>query len=161
MVNGQAGLSLSQAPPLSVPLRFFLTAPCLAMAAGIGLIWMGPEALAARWTPGALALTHLLTLGVLTMVMAGAWFQMLPVLGGYAVPHPMPVAGGVHVLLTLGTLALAAGFVGGGYALALGTLGMGLGLFLAALGFTLWKAPVKHATVYAMGLSLAALLVTA
>jgi len=67
----QAGLSFEQAPPFSLPLRFFLTAPLFLLAAA-GLIVLSPDALASRWTPQALALTHALTLGFLAMAMLGA-----------------------------------------------------------------------------------------
>jgi hypothetical protein len=53
----QPGLSFEQAPPISVPFRFFLTAPLFGMAAGLLLLWQGPAALASRWTSVALALT--------------------------------------------------------------------------------------------------------
>jgi hypothetical protein len=69
-MSQQAGLSFEQAPPFSLPLRFFLTAPLFLLAAA-GLIVLAPEALASRWTPQALALTHALTLGFLAMVMLG------------------------------------------------------------------------------------------
>ena len=45
-----AGLSFEQAPPFSLPLRFFLTAPLFLLAAAI-LIVLSPDALASRWTP--------------------------------------------------------------------------------------------------------------
>ena len=57
----QALLSFEQSPPISAPLRFFLTAPLFGMLAGALLLWGGPDLLASRWTPGALALTHLIT----------------------------------------------------------------------------------------------------
>ncbi|MHB0982634.1 MAG: hypothetical protein ACYC02_04540, partial [Thiobacillus sp.] len=84
-MNPQAGLSFGQAPPYSLPLRFFLTAPLFLLAAA-GLIVWAPEALASRWTPYTLALTHALTLGFLAMVMLGALLQMLPVVAGSSIP---------------------------------------------------------------------------
>ena len=67
-----AQLSLDQAPPFSVPLRFFVTAPLFAIAAALVLLWYGPAALDSRWTPAVLAITHLMTLGFVVMVMSGA-----------------------------------------------------------------------------------------
>ena len=80
-MSQQTGLSFEQAPPFSLPLRFFLTAPLFLLAAAV-LIVLAPDALASRWTPQALALTHALTLGFLAMVMLGALMQMLPVVAG-------------------------------------------------------------------------------
>ena len=59
----QPNLSFEQAPPISVPYRFFLTAPWFGVAAGLLLAFMGEDMLASRWTPGALAGTHLLVAG--------------------------------------------------------------------------------------------------
>ena len=73
----QAGLPFEQAPPVSLPLRFFLTAPLFLLAAA-GLIVLSPDALASRWTPQALALTHALTLGFL------AWFHLQAQLQAHA-----------------------------------------------------------------------------
>jgi len=78
----QALLSFAQAPPFAAPFRFFLTAPLFAMLAGMLLLWTGPGLLASRWTPAALALTHLITVGFLLQVMLGAMIQILPVVAG-------------------------------------------------------------------------------
>lgn len=107
----QRVLSFEQTPPLSVPLRFFLTAPLFALAAALLLLWHGPSALASRWSPITLALTHLLTLGFLAMCMIGALLQMLPVVASVEIPHSRMTAGAVHGLLVLGTLALVNGFL--------------------------------------------------
>ena len=52
------GLSHDDTPPFSAPLRFFLTAPLFGVVAGLTLLF-GGEILVSRWTPGALAITHL------------------------------------------------------------------------------------------------------
>ena len=70
-------LSLQQAPPFSVPFRFFVTAPLFALAGCLLALIAGPELLISRWHPQLLALVHLFTLGVVTMVMAGALMQLL------------------------------------------------------------------------------------
>lgn len=83
-----AGLSFQQAPPLSVPLRFFLTAPWFLLGAALLLIVTGPDLMLSRHSPAALAATHLITLGFTTLVMVGALLQLLPVLGGLVLPCP-------------------------------------------------------------------------
>ena len=77
--------SFDLSPPLAAPLRFFLTAPAFAMAAGLLLAATGTDGLASRWSPTTLALTHLMTLGFLGMAMLGALIQILPVVAGVAV----------------------------------------------------------------------------
>ncbi len=107
----QALLSLEQSPPLHASLRFFLTAPLFGMLAGLVLLWGGPDMLASRWTSGALALTHLITVGFMLQVMLGALQQLLPVVAGANMAQPLRVAVVVHACLTTGTLALVAAFL--------------------------------------------------
>lgn len=151
----QAGLSFEQAPPFSLPLRFFLTAPLFLLAAAILIVW-APEALASRWTPQALALTHALTLGFLAMVMLGALMQMLPVVAGSPLPTSRFVAGFSHVLLTLGTVALMTGFLAAepvAFGAAIVLLGGGFTLFLVAAAISLTRA-VASVTVSSLRLAL-------
>lgn len=159
----QPGLSFEQAPPFSAPLRFFLTAPLFAALAALMLLYAGPQALASRWAPSALALTHLATLGFMTMVMMGAMLQMLPVVAGSRVPKPVPIAALVHATLTAGTLALAFGLFLLNpplLRLALVLLATCFLVFLGAAGYSVWKAPAGSATVTAMALALVALVFT-
>jgi len=156
-----AGLAFEQAPPFALPLRFFLTAPLFLLAAAV-LIVLAPEALASRWTPQALALTHALTLGFLAMVMLGALMQMLPVVAGCPLPAPRWVAGLSHVSLVLGTVSLMAGFVtaepaafGAGIVL----FGGGFAVFLAAAAISLVRA-VSGITVTGIRLAVSGLALT-
>src|SRR3569833_1876900 len=109
-MSTQAGLSFEEAPPFSLPLQFFLSAPVFLLAAAL-LVVMDPAAVASRWTPQALALTHALTLGFLAMAMMGALMQMLPVVAGSPLPSPRAVAWLTQGPLALGTLSLMAGFL--------------------------------------------------
>ncbi len=157
-------LSLAQTPPLRVPAPFFIAAPLFAAAAAVVLLVTGPEALLTRWSPGLLAATHLLTLGFLALVMFGALQQLLPVLAGVTLARPALFSGLVLASTSLGTAALAAGFLTGQAALfqvAVGALGGGVLLFAGGAGWALRRARSGHATVRAMALALAALMVTA
>jgi hypothetical protein len=104
-------LSFDRAPPISAPLRYFLTAPLFAIAAGCLLLWTGPELLASRWSPAALALTHLITAGFMMQVMLGAMQQLLPVMAGANIARPLLVATVVHAAITLGALCLVTAFL--------------------------------------------------
>lgn len=157
-----AGLSFEQAPPFSLPLRFFLTAPLFLLAAG-GLLVLAPEALASRWTPQALALTHALTLGFLAMSMLGALMQMLPVVAGASLPAPRLVSWLSHVPLAAGTVALMTGFLTArpaAFAIAIALLGSSFAGFLAAATLSLARA-VSSVTVGGMRLALGSLGITA
>lgn len=107
----QRALSFKASPPLGAPLRFLVSAPLFALLAAMLMLWAGPVALASRWNGYALALTHLFTLGVLGNAMMGAMMQVMPVATGISVLAPRATAWLVHGLLSLGALALAAGFL--------------------------------------------------
>ncbi|MGP1614361.1 MAG: hypothetical protein ACTS5Y_04785, partial [Pollutimonas bauzanensis] len=161
-------LSFGNSPPLAVPLRFFINVPVFAALAGALLLWAGPQAMASRWTPYTLALTHLLTLGVLASAMAGALMQILPVATGVSVLAPRLTSALVHALLTLGTLALAGGFLLARpllFALALCALAAAFAWLLAACLGGFWRyrrAAAKEAAevLSAVRLALAALFAT-
>ena len=107
----QALLSYDDAPPLSVPLRYFLTAPLFAILAGLLLLYAGPEILASRWSPATLAFTHVITAGFMLQVMLGALQQLLPVVLGANLARPLRLATLVHAAITPGALCLAAAFL--------------------------------------------------
>jgi len=159
----QPGLTFEQAPPISVPFRFFLTAPVFGLACAALLVWQGPDLFASRWTPSALAATHLLTLGVMASAMIGAMMQMLPVLVGAPMPAPRAVAAVTHVLLVAGTLALAGGFLLLEPFLlksAVVALGAGFAVFVAAVAASLARVRAWNTTVGTMLLAAIALAVT-
>ena len=157
-------LSLSQTPPLSVPLPYFLLAPLFAMAAAILVMLEGPQLLAGRWSPQMLALTHMLTLGVLGTTMLGAIQQLVPVLVGVPLPAQRPVAYILFLLWLTGSLLLIVGMAGGmtltvrvGGAL----LAIAVALTVTLVLWSVWLSSSRHATVKAMGLAVAGLAVTA
>ncbi len=159
----QALLSYDQSPPFSAPLRFFLTAPLFGLLAGALVLWQGPELFASRWTPAALALTHLITVGFMLHIMLGALLQLLPVVAGAHLARPGAVATVVHAGLTLGALALVAAFLSGHpvlYGSATLLLGSSVGVFLGAAAWALRGVGPGQATVVGMKLALFGLGVT-
>lgn len=149
-----AGLSLEQAPPYSVPLRFFVSASAFGVAAGV-LVACRPSALAMRWSPELLAATHLLLAGFLVSVMLGALQQVLPVVAGAPMLAARAVGSIVHVAWTAGVASLAVG-LGAGHRAAL-VAGAALVLVGGAtflVGATrLATAPGRGATVTALRLA--------
>lgn len=158
-----AALSYEATPAFSVPLRFFLTAPLFGMLAGL-LLMMEPAALASRWTPAALSLTHLITVGFMLMVMTGALFQVLPVVAGAAIPGARYVSAVVHLTLTLGACLLSLGLLlmSPGMLLAAAIVStLALGIFLIASILGLWATPIgPQATPRDLRLALVGLMVT-
>ncbi|MEO8599401.1 MAG: hypothetical protein ABI656_06180 [bacterium] len=156
-------LSFDQTPPLSVPLRFFLTAPAFAIIASLLLLWYGPQALESRWSELTLALTHLLVLGFLAASMIGALIQIMPVVAGVHLPRAQLTANMVHFLLVVGTTALAAAFLLTNpllFKLALLFLGSAFLWLLGVSVVGLWRVSDASATLWAIRLALIALLVT-
>lgn len=159
----QALLAFEQGPPVAVPARFFLTAPLYLVLAGVLLAFEGQAVFASRWTPAALALTHLLTLGFMLQIMLGALIQILPVVAGAHLPQPRLLAAVVHPALNLGVLSLALGFLQGAstwmYAAAV-FLVIALGIFIAASGWALWRVPSTSPSIRGLKIALLALLIT-
>jgi len=157
-MSTQAGLSFEQAPPFSLPLQFFLSAPLFLLAAAL-LVVLDPASLASRWTPQALALTHALTLGFLAMAMLGALMQMLPVVAGSPLPRLRAVAWLTQRPLALGTLALMTGFLSTesiAFGIAIVLLAIGFAVFLAAAAVSLVRA-TSNVTVWGMRLAVLSL----
>ncbi len=105
------GLSLNQAPPISVPFRFFLTAPLFGILIGIMFFLYPIDIVSNRFSPVTIGIVHLFTLGMLAMIVFGAMQQMMPVLSGALVPKPRVFAFIVHTGLTLGTLFFSGSFI--------------------------------------------------
>jgi hypothetical protein len=160
----QALLSFEQAPPIAAPFRFFLTAPLFAILAGMLLLWSGPELLASRWTPSALALTHLITVGFMLQVMLGAMIQILPVVAGANMARPLLMSSLVHAAIVPGALLLTAGLLTSqplALQLAVLLLGIGIALFLGAAGHALPGVRSTNPTIRGLQLALIGLGVTA
>lgn len=122
------GLSLDQAPPEDIPLRFFLTAPLFGLIAGILVMFKGLTLFTSSWSLETIALTHLITLGWLGMIMFGAFYQMIPVLVGGHVPK-VHFARWLHLLLCVGILLFVTSF----FSLHYGQFNLGTDLFKVAV----------------------------
>ncbi len=105
------GLSLDQAPPISVPFRFFLTAPIFGVVISFVLFFAPFSESSNQYSHFAIGLIHLFTLGILSMIIFGAMQQMMPVLAGAIIKKPRLFANVVHTSLVLGTLFLSFSFI--------------------------------------------------
>lgn len=146
-------LSFAQAPPLAAPLRFFLAAPWFGVLAGLLLAWGGEEAFASRWSPLALAVTHLMTTGFMLQVMCGALLQFVPVTTGANVWRPELLAQWLQPLLAVASLLLAAGFVVGSPLLLVAAAGLfvlGTGAFASVIAAALWRTVATGMMLWAL-----------
>ena len=153
------GLSLEQAPQLSVPASFFLTIPIGVLVAGCIMLVAGVSSISSPWMPQALALTHAGTLGVLAMGMIGALYQMTPVIAGSAVPYTR-IAHIVHAFLLAGLAGFTWRLLGGpaiAMSVAIVCFTIALLAFLLPLGWALLRTKTKSETVTGMRLAVLSL----
>jgi len=156
------GLSLDQAPPISVVMRFFLTVPVFGILLCCVLL-VDPYAVVTPAHPLSLTAIHLMFLGVITMAMIGALFQMQSVLGGRPIPSAAGNALLIHLFLTIGILSLAGAFAFNAavlFIMASVFLGASI-LYSANLILPLLFGGVTHETLRGMRLALIALSFTA
>jgi len=153
------GLSLEQAPPLSIPVSFFLSVPLGILAAAYIMLTTVAIAFGSPWTPPSVALTHAGTLGVLGMGMLGALYQMTPVVASVPVPVPR-LAHLVHLLMLIGIGGFLWRMVGGtesSMVLAIACLAIALLAFLLPLAWALLRTLIRNETVQGMRLAVLSL----
>ncbi len=105
------GLSLDQAPPISVPIRFFVSSAIFAILIGTVILCSNSSQVMNRYSDIAISIVHLFTLGILSMIIIGALQQMMPVLAGAVIKRPILFANVVHTCLSLGTILFALYFI--------------------------------------------------
>ena len=159
----QPTLSFEQAPPISVPYRFFLTAPLFGAVAGLVLVFLGPETLQSRWSPGALAMTHLIVVDFMLQAMCGSLLQFVAVVAGANIWRPRLVAAVVHPLITAGAVFLASAFLLEQqllFLLAAAVFVSALGLFLTVMAIALLRTPARGMSIHVLRVAVLGLLVT-
>lgn len=157
------GLSFQQAPPYSVPFRFFMTAPLFLLAAAMLLVFDESGLMMDRHNPAILAATHLVTLGFTSMVMCGALLQLMPVLFGIVLSHPVQTARLIHTPITIGAIGIAGAFlwnISGLMYFSMSCLAVGFVSLLLPLFIRIWKISAQGTSLFATRLALIALGVT-
>ncbi len=125
------GLSTDQAPPISSPLRFFLTAPLFGIIAGILILLSDSSILMSRYSLDSIVVTHVITIGFFSFVMFGALTQMLPVLAGAKMYKVKLITTIAHILMTLGLVTMILGLLNSNILLnTLAFISLGSGFFM-------------------------------
>jgi len=104
------GLSLDQAPPVSVVYKFFFTGAMFGIIAGLVLFYYQTD-IYQIGSKASLVFTHLLTVGVMLSFMFAALFQMLPVLAGVKLTSPIKRSNLLLYPLIVGVVSLVLGFM--------------------------------------------------
>ena len=148
---------MDQAPPISAPLRFFLTAPIFGIIAGILMLLSDSQTLVNRYSIDAIIITHAITIGVFSFVIFGALTQMLPVLTGTKIVKVKLVTTLSYYMFIVGLFAMIVGlkfmlplFTTSAYLL----LGGGFFLMIASIANALRSVNNFTATVKGMVASL-------
>jgi hypothetical protein len=152
-----SGLSSEQAPPISVPFRFFITAPIFGMLAGV-MIFLYATQVPYLTLLSSVGIVHLITLGVLLMILLGALSQMLPVVAGIVLPKVKLLTFWTHTLFTLGVFALGIGMIQSiGSLMIIGSITLLLALlpFLSIVWVKLLQQKESSATIIVMRYSIA------
>ncbi len=134
------GLSLEQAPPYAIPLRFYITGGVYLVVLSVLTALFGTQ-IQTRYEYEAIALTHVLTIGFFSHIMIGSMFQMLPVMLGIPYKNVVTNANLIYGLLNLGAVLFVGGF------LSETTLSMHLGGSML-LGAFLYFAYLSFNTVF-------------
>ena len=157
-----ANLSFSALPPISVPFRYFISAAIFLILTSLLILFSDEAAWLSRWHPTMLAITHLFTLGFISVVMMGAIYQFLPVIGGVGIANVRIVATISHALHTIGTLALSWSFIFPNTVIsviAMLTLGTGFTFYICAVANVLIKKLSQGQTIIGMRLAMLSLVV--
>ncbi|HSM07223.1 MAG TPA: hypothetical protein VK858_21530 [Longimicrobiales bacterium] len=151
------------APPFSLPGSHFATGLVFLLSGAVGLVAAVPAlSVGAFLAPTVTAVTHLFTLGWITVSIMGALYQFVPVALGrpmrWTSPAPWTLAvyaSGV-LLLVLGMLTQRGGLAAVGGAL----VGLAVLVFVANLLATLARAPERDLTWWALALAALFLVLT-
>ncbi len=103
------GLSLEQAPPYTIPVKFYLTASLYLMILSIAALFYGLH-ISSRFDYEVIGLTHIFTLGFITHIMFGSLFQMLPVMLSTAYTNITRNAKIIYLFLNIGLFSFVLGF---------------------------------------------------
>jgi hypothetical protein len=151
-------------PPFVLPGEHFAAGVVFLVLGAVGLVWVAPDLAAGRYlTPGVVAVTHLFTLGWITLSIFGALYQFLPVALGEPIRSER-TAHGTFVLFVVGLPLFAYGLVAGipgatvwGAAL----FGSATLLFCGNLAATLARAQRRDLTWWSLSAAATYLLLTA
>ena len=148
------GLSTDQAPPLSVPIRFFITAPLFGILAGLMIFFSDASVLTNRYSLESIVITHLITIGFLGFIMLGSLTQMLPVLAGAKIPKVQTVTMTSYLFLVVGCLSMFFGLLQSSTIFtALATFALGGGFLLILISIALGIKTVNNFTSTVKGMS--------
>lgn len=151
------------APPLRLPAEHFAAALAFWVLGGLGLVWIAPDLAQGGFAqPRVAAVTHLFTLGWITTSIKGALYQFLPVALQTPIRSKLVAEIGLALYLPGLTLFISGLLLARPSVMITGAalFGSALLLFVANLAATLWAAPERNITWWALVGSATSLLST-
>lgn len=145
-----------KAPSIALPLRYFVAAIAAFMLAAILLPFVASDLADFYYQPRLLALTHLITLGWITMTIMGASYQLIPVALGVGL-YSERLARIQFWFMLVGTLGMVGHFwIGrwGGLIASAFLVLIASSLYLANLGMTLQGLPRWNVTAKSIAAAL-------
>ncbi len=152
----------SRRPSTLLPLRYFVAAAVAYIGAAAGVAWLAPELSGHYYHPRILALTHVLTLGWITMTIMGASYQLVPV----ALERPVwseRLARWQFVIFVIGGLGMVSHFFIGewsGLVWGAGVVGLACGLHVLNVVLSIRDVSRWHFTARLVVTALAGLVLT-
>ncbi|MDE2485243.1 MAG: hypothetical protein KGL32_08390 [candidate division NC10 bacterium] len=140
---GSGSSAPARQPSLWVPLRYFVTAQAAFVTALLWAPWQVSDLLDFYYQGHDLALTHLLTLGWITMTIMGASFQLVPVALETTLWSERLACWQYWIMLFGVALMVSHFWIGHhqGLAVGAGLVLVAVILFLINMGRTLWQLP--------------------
>ena len=122
-------------PRAGVAACFFWTAPVSVFTGGAVLLSLGEQTLSNHWSPLTMGLTHIGTLGFITMTLMGSYYFLVPLQLNRSIKAPrLPYF--VYVTFAIGTVSLCVGLAG----TAVTPVFIAIGALFPALGCFFWPA---------------------
>jgi hypothetical protein len=148
-------------PASDVPLRYLLLSALAFVLAAPGVAWLAPELAGHYYHPHVVALTHVVTLGWITVAIMGASYQLIPIVLGRPIWSER-LARWQFWLLLPGVSGMVAHFYAGtwpGLVLAAGLFSAGVALHLTNValslrGFDRWDFTARLIVLAYAGLAL-------
>lgn len=122
-------------PPWARVACFFWTAPIAVITAGVALLVLAEQPLLNNWSPVTMGLTHVITLGFLTMTLFGSFYLLVPLRLGRRIKAPRLVYV-VYGTFTIGSVFMSIGLAG----VAVTPVFIAVGGLFPALGCFFWPA---------------------
>lgn len=104
-------LAVEHAPSAELPMRYLAMVPVWGLFAAFLILHDGPTLFASRWALNTVALTHMITLGILGNAMLGSLLQFLPVAAGVRLAPANVVSLQLPIIFNLALVGLLTGLL--------------------------------------------------